>query len=267
MIYVFLALFFIAAYLAMSKGYQLKYCKDTSAMLVYATVLPAVSWIFYFCVNGFCWEYSSFSLGIAFGLSVVTTFVNAVGLFVMKYCKLSLYMAFLMIGGMFVPFWYGVFFLNEELSLLRGIAMVVLIVALLLPVLQKSEERVSLKGIVMCVGVFLMNGMNSTFSKMHQINPAAVGTNDFMMWTHLFSFVEGLLIFIGYACFQRKKRVPEEVDLETATKKTTKAWCIQILLIVAISVTMGISGICNLTGAKLVDAVILYPIVSGGVIY
>ncbi|HPE96240.1 MAG TPA: hypothetical protein PLT66_09265, partial [Bacillota bacterium] len=184
MVYIILAVFCVATSFTLNKLYQKKYCSDKKSLFIFTILMSLSGGLFFFCLNGFTIRFGGFTFVTALAVAVTVAFNNFTGLIIMKHCKMSLYMSFLMTGGMLIPFLYGVIFLDEKLTALRVIAMLMLLLALFMPVVEKGGEKASRLGIILCVCVFLSNGINSTVSKIHQISPQALGTNDFSFWLY-----------------------------------------------------------------------------------
>jgi drug/metabolite transporter (DMT)-like permease len=163
--------------------------------------------------------------------------------------NLSLYSLFMMLGGMMLPFWQGVFFYGEKLTVAKVICFVFICAALLVTV-EKSESKK--KAVIYYVAIFVLNGMSGVYSKIFvglgdKATPADYSIA-LAIWTGILSAV--LLFF-----FFRKKQddgVPPMTPLSIFVSATSG----------------GINKIANflLTTALLhVDASVQYPMVTGGV--
>ena len=119
-------------------------------------------------VNGFCFEYSHFSMLMAF--------ISTLNGFLFTFCSmkalgkinLSLYSTFSMLGGMALPFAVGILFFNEELTLGKSICFVLISFSFLLT-LKKDDTAKSEKKYY--VGVFIFNGMAGVISKFYAAAP------------------------------------------------------------------------------------------------
>ena len=119
-------------------------------------------------VNGFCFEYSHFSMIMA----VVST-LNG---FLFAFCSmkslgkinLSLYSTFSMLGGMALPFAAGILFFQEKLTIGKIICLVLISISFLLT-MDKNHSGKSEKKYY--VGVFIFNGMSGVISKFYATAP------------------------------------------------------------------------------------------------
>ena len=119
-------------------------------------------------VNGFCFEYSHFSMLMAI--------IKTLNGFLFTYCSmkalgkinLSLYATFSMLGGMALPFAAGILFFNEELTVEKGICFALISLSFLLTMKKEESEKTEKK---YYVGVFLFNGMAGVISKFYTAAP------------------------------------------------------------------------------------------------
>ena len=145
-VYMAVATLGIAGNFLLQKFYQTKFCKNTIAVVFMPLVLAILNFLYFFIFNGFKIEYTSFSFIMAFLYALTTTYNTIIGLIIMKYCSMSYFSLFIMMGGMFLPFWYGVFFspVKETVTALKIVGLVLLIAALVMISVNKS--KISLKG-------------------------------------------------------------------------------------------------------------------------
>ena len=199
---------------------------------------------------------NGFSLTLTWG-SVLISLLAAINTIVLSYCgimalgsiNLSLYSLFMMLGGMMLPFWQGVFFYGEKLTVAKIICFVLICVALLVTI-EKGESKK--KAVIYYIAIFVLNGMSGVYSKIFvglggKATPADYSIT-LAIWTGILS--AALLFF-----FFRKKKddgVPPMTPLSIFVSATSG----------------GINKIANflLTTALLhVDASVQYPMVTGGV--
>jgi drug/metabolite transporter (DMT)-like permease len=214
-----------------------------SSILVLAVLL---------CINGFRIHFTPFSILMGGLLASVTVAANLLSIKAMAVGNVSVYTLFLMLGGMIVPFFVGVFFLQEEPKLLHFIASALFIAALVLPTLEPAEKTNNkARGLffVLCILLFFLNGANGTVGKIHQIYPElAVGTVDFLLIDYLFETGISLVLFLG--CRNNDK-------FRCAVKKETliSAFGFGIVHIVATFLQL----ICAYT----VNASLMFPFITG----
>lgn len=236
------------------KKYQLKVGVAVKSSLVYTILLSLFSAIIFWVINGFKISSTWFSVAMATGFSVVVTGYTLVGFLVMEKGSMSIYTLFLMAGGMTVPYIYGVLFLNEELTIIRTIGLLLIIAAI--AVANFTKEQTDKKQILLCCAVFLLNGASSVFSKVHQISPASelVTSSHFGF---LVMTIRTVLCIVALA-FTKEKQGKEEVSFSVLRP--------MIFIIFLGAVANGISYLLQLIGAVDLPATVLYPLITGGTI-
>ena len=276
--YIFLAVctVIMALQLQFCKIYQLK-ANTKKANLAFPVITGVTAFIMFFIISGFTLAYSTFSFLIALGGAVITTAVSLIGLKIVEEVPVGLYSAFLMLGALIIPFLYGVLALDEEVKLLMVLGIIVLIFALVYNSVDKNEkQRKSVKGIIYCFIVFLLNGTFGVLSKIHQISPSAVETGSFLQWVTIFQTVFSAIIFVVSIYLKKDKEVATDVvdcsnddatainDCDKCAKKTS------LLLIIAIgagySISWGVSFYLQLLALKVLPVSLVNPIVTSAVI-
>lgn len=245
----------------MEKLYRMKAVEDLSHIFLFHILSSLFSMVFFFCLNGFRLSFGSFGITMAFLYSLFCTVYSLIGMFAYKFGKLSIYTLFLMIGGMLLPYLYGIIFLKEQLSLWRVFGMVLLIGALIFDALAvKAEEKSINKKVflLLCFAVFFLNGGVSIASKVHQISPEAIGTNDFIIWNHITKFTLTSVILCIYCIYGKRKNVEIKL-LEWEHRK------IGLLIIVICVIIVGVINMLMLEAAKTLPATAQFPFVTGGV--
>jgi drug/metabolite transporter (DMT)-like permease len=200
---------------------------------------------------------NGFQVHFTFG-AVLISFFAALNSIVLSYCgimalgtiNLSLYSLFMMLGGMMLPFWQGIFFYGEKLTVAKIICFVLICAALLVTVEKGKGNK---KAVIYYIAIFILNGMSGVFSKIFVSLPDNTATpGDYSIALALWT---GLLSSLLLAIFFRKK---QDDGVPPLTWKSA--------LVSASS--GGINKIANycLTIALLhVDASVQYPMVTGGV--
>lgn len=275
--YIYLAVctVIMALQLQFCKIYQLK-ATTKKANLAFPVITGVTAFIMFFIISGFTLAYSTFSFLIALGGAVITTAVSLIGLKIVEEVPVGLYSAFLMLGALIIPFLYGVLALKEEVKFLMVLGIIVLIFALVYNSVDKNEKQgKSIKGIIYCFIVFLLNGTFGVLSKIHQISPSAVETGSFLQWVTIFQTVFSAIIFVVSIYLKKDKEVAPAVDSpsDDATvseddnhpqKKTS------LLLIIGVgacySISWGVSFYLQLLALKVLPVSLVNPIVTSAVI-
>ena len=241
----------LAFQFAVEKKNQLSEGTDTVPSLRYNMLYGLFTAIFFFCINGFRAEFSLFSVIFALAFAVLCLIYTLIGFRIMKSGNLSLYTLFLMSGGMIVPYLFGVAFLNEELTVLRVLGLMVMTAAITISGGIKTEGAKSI--LPLCIIVFFLNGTVSILSKCHAIDTVhhAVDCRQFVMLTGLGRFlVSGIgLLFCK------------------PTKQTLRFSCRPMPALIAIAGAVGgVSYMLQLVGAAHLPATVTYPLITGGCI-
>lgn len=245
---VLLALNFIVV-----KIYQQKTDTSVKSRALFSVYASLCMFAFFFVANGFSLQISPYSLLNALVRAACAFAYVLIGYRVIAQGSMALYTLFLMSGGMLVPTVVGWLFLDEAVTPLRLLGVVLIVAAITLN--NSGMTRPRLRVILWCVLIFLLNGLVSVFSKLHQIHTAygAVGTTDYMLISAVFTMMMGL----GTVCFPTKR--------ESCAPPRPKRYRWLALVIAAVSSVMdGLSSFLQLEGAKSLPASVLYPMVTGG---
>ncbi len=227
-------------------------------------VLNTCSFIYYFFMNGCKMEVSTFSITMSFLLSMIGAYNSIMSFVVMRLCSMSYFSMFNMLGGMFLPFIYGAIWLDEKVTVLKVVAIILLIFSLVLISIKSKGDYLSTKGLLICITVFISNGFISVLTKFHQINPKAIGTLDFSLWNITFT----MLVLVGMNIYFSRKLKKEEKKEEDTTvdapeKKKSTVFIRIILILIMVSVSC-VQNLSMLFGAKDIPAGMLYPMTTGG---
>ena len=235
---------------AVSKRYQLSEgaCMETG--LRFNMLLGITTAVIFFALSGFYVEFSWFSLVMALGMSSCAAAYTVLGFAVMKEGNMTVYTLFLMSGGMILPYIYGVVCLNEQLTVLRVLGLLLIFAAVVLT--NKSDRPVSKKVLLLCFAIFIFNGFVSIFSKAHQVSLRyKVDSIAFVMYTGFVKFILSFVVLL----FCKKER-----KIFSFSQKSS------LLLVVGSAFLSGLSYAFQLIGAKELPATVLYPMVTGGAV-
>lgn len=203
------------------------------------------------CINGAFLKITSISLLFAFGVAFCNILYVLLGFYMMKSGSLAIYTMFLMSGGMIVPYLWGVFKLNEEISIYRILGLVIMILGVI--VSNAKKQKTAVKYVLIGFLVFILNGAVSTFSKMHQIEStyATVSKTEFVVLCNVMKFLFCLIVIL----FLNSKK--EMASTYIPFKKL-------VGIILLSSVLDSSSYYLQLFGAEKLPATVLYPLITGG---
>lgn len=234
---------------ALQKKYQAGEGVDISAGLKFNALNGLFTALIFFALSGFKAEFSLFSIVLAFLMALFGILYVILGFKILKGNGMAVYSLFLMSGGMLLPYFYGVLFLEEELSPQRILGVMVILIA----VIFSNKAKCSIKATVLplCIAVFILNGLVSIISKVHQINDTfyPVSSTVFVMYSGIAKFLSSSVTLLF--CKEKKRAV------SFSSKHTP-------LLLSGSAFIGGVSYMLQLIGAKELPATVLYPIVTGG---
>ncbi len=147
--------------------FEKEYGNSLRAMFVFSAGSSLVGFVILFIINGFKFEFTWFSLLMAFFAALDSIGYTYFSLKALGRINLSLYSMFSMLGGMILPSVVGILFYNEELTVGKGICYALLMLSLLLS--SKKGEKKS--GYFYYMGVFVLNGMSGVLSTIFQNAP------------------------------------------------------------------------------------------------
>ena len=131
-----------AAQFAFTKVYEGLVKQTTITSLVMLVIIGLTGAAVCFCINGFQLQVSAVSVMLALLFALVTIPYYMIGIKVLSMGSLAVYSMFMMLGGMLVPFAYGVLFLQEALSVGKVLGTIALTGFIILQALtQKTPEQ------------------------------------------------------------------------------------------------------------------------------
>lgn len=212
--------------------------------------------IIFLCINGFSAGFTPYSFLMAFLQSAFTTLYTIVSLKLMKMGTVALYTLFLMTGGMIVPYFMGLIFLDEPSNITKTIGLIVTVLGVVMT--NFSKEKINLKQLLLCILVFFLNGGVSAVSKLHQVETTyeTVGTVDFIILMGIARVIFSLALIM----FLKNKKEP------LPNNKPVKSSFHWIYICICTVIVTSLSSYIQLDGARTIDASIIYPIITGGTI-
>lgn len=90
-------------------------------------------------------------------------------------------------GSTIMPIVFGTFFLKEETSLYKWIAVGLLLIVVVMPLFNKTRHKKrSIEGYFYCILLFIDSGLSMIVCKLYALNPNVLGNNVFCFWTNVF---------------------------------------------------------------------------------
>lgn len=113
-------------------------------------------------INGFSFELTAFTLILAILAALNSILFTFCAFKSLDYINLSLFSLFSMLGGMVLPFFQGIIFYSEGVTIAKCLCVALICAALALTV-QKGDKK---RGTVFYIGIFVLNGMSGVLSKL-----------------------------------------------------------------------------------------------------
>lgn len=245
-----LAVLLLAVNFVFTKLYQKRRGDSATEALLFNMYCGAFTAVSFFFINGCKFEINFSAAVMAFLVVLFGVVYTLIGFKIMASGKMAYYTFFLMLGGMVVPYIWGIFNLGEQVSILRIIGLSIIAVSAF--ILYADKNGLSKKVLCFCLAVFLLNGLISVTSKEHQISPHSVSANGFVLLTGVFKAV-GCLIVLPFVKEKQK-------DIQTKSKKMP--W----ILLLGATLSSGLSYMLQLLSASELPATVLYPALTGGTI-
>ena len=263
---IFLAVLCFVGQFAFTKIYEGTVKQTTASSLIMLTVTGLVGAVLFFIIGGFHISFSPVTLIWAAVFALIMIPYYTVGIKVLSLGSLAIYSMFMMLGGMLVPFFYGILLLDEEISIGKILGTVLLTLFIVLQaVSQKNADPASHEGsgkrrgifFALCLLIFFINGMTGVVAKAHQISAGAVDEISFTVISCTLTAIFSGVILI-FSAIRQKNSVTEAARRVMHTKP--------ILVMALIGIAAHSGNLLHLMAASDVPASVQFPIVSGGVI-
>lgn len=245
-----LAVLLLAVNFVFTKLYQKQRGDSLTEALLFNMYCGAFTAVAFFFINGCKIEINLFAAAMAFLVVLFGVVYTLIGFKIMASGKMAYYTFFLMLGGMVVPYIWGVINLGEQVSVLRIIGLCVIAGSAF--ILYADKNGITKKVLFLCLAVFLLNGLISVASKEHQISPLSVSANGFVLLTGAF---KALGCFVALPFVKSNDRSKEK-------RSRKMPW----LLLLGATLSSGLSYMLQLLSASELPATVLYPALTGGTI-
>ena len=196
---------------------------------------------------------------------------TVVFLFGLNFGNLSILMTYSLLGGMVLPFVYGILFCNEDFTVFKCIGTLLLLISLL-PTAYDSYKHNNKENLkknshlifpILCFLVFFCNGMTGVVAKAHQMSPEAITSDQFVM---LGSFEKTLLSLIIFGIYLFATRKSKSVS-GSSMKITPKYVCLLGFYLLSYAVIHSMGDILSLLCASEMDSSIQFSLISAFCIF
>ena len=273
------ASFLFGSQFMVTKAFEKNYGKTVRASLSFSLLYSLFAGVIFFIIklvsSGTVFNLNSFSLCMAFGLSLVNILSSAIGIKTLALGDIAVYSLFLMLGGMIVPFFAGIVFLKESVSVCNLIGVAIMIIALCLPVFfgkknknagesqtdGDTKKKTSVFFYVLCVFLFILNGLSSTLSKFNSVREGAALGAEFTFYTYGIQFVISLAAFALTTVFGKSDKTQNEEKQPGILFRPVAIGCGA-----AFGAVNGTAFLMSSVAAEHVVAVAQYPLITGATI-
>lgn len=240
-----LAAFLFAVQFLFNQQYRRLKGEGLDATMTFSLYTSAISFVILFALGGFQLHITWFSLLIAVLYAAVCLLSSYAGLKAFGTANLSVYSIFMMLGGMLLPFAYGILFANEALSFAKALSILLICTAVGCSFEKGAGGKNAYR---FYAAIFVLNGLVGVLSKIHLSVPAlAVDSYSFMATIQL-----ALLAMCLLYCFITRQGIP---------KQSGKLY----LCLSGYAVCNGIGNLFCQIALTSLPASVQYPIITGGV--
>lgn len=273
------ASFLFGSQFMVTKAFEKNYGKTVRASLSFSLLYSLFAGVIFFIIklisSGTVFNLNPFSLCMAFGLSLVNILSSAIGIKTLALGDIAVYSLFLMLGGMIVPFFAGIVFLKESVSVCNLIGVAIMIIALCLPVFFgkqnknageaqtdcDTKKKTSVFFYVLCVFLFILNGLSSTLSKFNSVKEGAALGAEFTFYTYGIQFVISLAAFALTTASGKSDKMQNEEKQPVILFRPVAIGCGA-----AFGAVNGTAFLMSSVAAEHVVAVAQYPLITGATI-
>lgn len=195
-----------------------------------------------FIVNSFRLSFSGISLALAALYAVICIGCSYASIKAFQYGNMSVYSVYCMIGGMLLPFIYGVA-CGEDFTVMRLICCLLIALSVVLTIQKGEGSRKAMRYYIM---IFVLNGLGGVICAFHQAQPAAVDNGSFMMLSRMVTIPVCLLLLLKSRDYKLNFRA--------------------LFYSAGYSVLNNLGVLLQLTALLTLPSSVQFPLVTGGVI-
>lgn len=236
--------------------------------LVMLTLTSIIGSLLYLIIGLFEIDFSWFSFFWALAFAAVMIPYYMIGIKVLSLGALAVYSMFMMLGGMLIPFFYGIVFLHEDISVGKIFGSILLVFFIVFQAVSQSpceENRNNASGkcrrwlfFTLCILIFFINGMTGVITKAHEIGEAAVDEVSFtVLYTAMTAIISMIMLVLSLTGRNLKGKISEMKSVFHIKPA---------LAVLGIGASAYTGNFLLLLAASKVAASVQFPLVSGGVI-
>lgn len=236
------AVIFFATQFLFNQKWQNEYGDSQNSALIFTLISSAIGFAAMLPVNGFKLDLSPFSFLLATLSAINGIAYTYVSIKAFNTVNLSVYSVFAMLGGMLLPFLYGIIFENEALTVGKITGCLLIALSLLFTV-SKGKS----KGGIYYALVFTLNGLSGVIAAIHQGNANAVSGTSFTAISKLASVAICAVLWAA------------------TSRKVVKISKTGLLYSVGFAILCTFGNLLALISLEYLPASVQYPIITGGV--
>lgn len=241
--------------LVFNKLYVNKYGSGMRSALWF-TFLSCACFVILMLAIGQKLDFSWFSFALALCFAVINVACTVFGFLTLSIGNVSTYTLVLQLGGMVIPFLYGVTLGGEDMTWQKGVCLCLILLGLWVNMEKKEDKTSSRKAFFYYGLLFLLNGAACIVLSVHQTTPTPFGARavDSTAFTLLYMIFTSLLALLAVSLLRWRE------GPVTPTPKRGP----DILLSLGYGVFYGIANLLIALCLLHVDASAQFPIVTGG---
>ena len=204
-------------------------------------------------INGFSFAFTAFTLIMAVWSAVNGIAFTFFTFKALDQINLSLFSLFSMLGGMVLPFFQGIFFYAEEMTIAKMVCVAFIGLALGYTI-EKGEKK---QGLIFYLGIFIINGMAGVISKIFTASEfPKTSAAGYSIWACCFTIVlSGITLLLLF--YVDKERNGNKV---LSKQVLGQSYGIGALY----GVVNKVANFLLVIALAHVDASVQYPMVTGG---
>lgn len=231
-------------------------CENTDSIW-FNVIKTGGAFVFFFLISvyGIAWHTPTVLYASLYG--AVLFFSTILGYLALKNGSMAV-TSLIVSYSVIIPCLFGIFVLNEAVSFVRILGIVMLLVSMFL--LKKNDKLNINKQWIFCVtGTFFCNGICSVVQKLHQTAYPGEYCEEFMAVSFLVTFILFALIYV-YNKLTAYNKDKTEKDVKAKEKVTKGNGVIKYAVIAGI--LMGLGNYLTLVLSAKVSATVLFPMIS-----
>ena len=224
--------------------------------------------ILFLAAGGFRLRILPLSLLYAVVYAACAAVTNVASLFAMRRGKVAVVTLFSLSGGLLLPAGYGVLWLGEQLTAWKAAGGLLILLSFFGCLLDRPKGTDGgpsrLRFWLLCLLVFLGNGMISVVTKAHAIHADTVSSREFLTMTSFLGLAVSVAILVpGLLRRTDGAGLRAHIARDLGGKRTVLTLA---LLTGGYAVCNGLANVCSMQAAKTMDSSLQFPLLGAMVV-